>query len=99
LIENLQKMIDSKDFDTIRSDLQIRLRDKKHAMNEGIRIFKSQKQAWDENRLNWKNLRFVHEDFFKNKGYELDKRTGEVIIPKETEGKKDEDEGGATTTK
>jgi hypothetical protein len=79
LIENLEKMINSKYFDKIKEDLQVRLRDKKETMEYGMQAYEEQKPAWDRDQIDWKMLRYVHEDFFKYNGYKIDEKTGEII--------------------
>jgi hypothetical protein len=79
LIMNFENMIKSKYFDKMKNDLQVRLRDKKEAMNYGMEVYEVAKPAWDRDRIEWKMLRFVHEDFFKYHEYKIDEKTGEII--------------------
>jgi hypothetical protein len=47
-------------------------------MKYGMEVFREQKPAWDRDRIEWKLLRFVHEDFFKYHGYIIDEKSGEI---------------------
>jgi hypothetical protein len=98
LIENFQKMIDSKDFDTMKSDLQERLRDKKELMDYGLNeVYRTQIEGWIRIGIHWDMLGFVYEDFFKYHGYTVDKKTGKIT--KVLEGKKDDNNKETTTGK
>ncbi len=79
LIENFENMIESKYFDKMKEDLQVRLRDKKEAMEYGMEVYNRQKPSWDKNGILWKSLRYINEDFFKYHGYKIDEKTGEII--------------------
>ena len=79
LIENFENMIESKYFDKMKEDLQVRLRDKKEAMEYGMEVYNRQKPSWDKNGILWKSLRYINEDFFKYHGCKIDEKTGEII--------------------
>jgi hypothetical protein len=78
LIENFENMIKSKYFDKMKNDLQVRLSDREEPMNYGMQAYEQEKPSWDRDRIEWKMLRFVHEDFFKYHGYKIDEKTGEI---------------------
>jgi hypothetical protein len=91
LIENLQNMISSKDFDTMKSDIAERLRDKKELMDYGLKeVYSTQIDGWIRIGIRWDMLGFVYEDFFKYHGYAVDKKSGKitkVVVPSSEEEK------------
>ncbi len=79
LIENFDNMIKSRYFDDkMKNDLQVRLHDTKEKMKYALKDYQKEKHGWDNNHIEWKILRFVHEDFFKYHGYKIDEKTGEI---------------------
>jgi hypothetical protein len=89
LIENLKKMVDSKDYDTMKGDLQERLRDKKELMDFGLNeVYNTQIDGWIRIGIKWNMMRFVYEDFFNYHGFVVDTETGKIT--KASKGKKDD---------